>query len=82
MQFAHCLGNISQGRFSHESTFNLEAVMSGKEEDLEKTVEAGFIALVAVALQIRSGKNETQEVSDPQLLEAKLLINRAYDISG
>lgn len=51
-------------------------------EDLAKTVEAGFITLVAIALQIRNGGSKDQEFSDLDLLVAKDLITRAYDISG
>ena len=43
--------------------------------DLEKTLEAGLIALIAVAQQIR--EKQTGEVADLQLLEAKSLLGCA-----
>jgi hypothetical protein len=43
--------------------------------DLEKTLEAGLIALIAIAQQIRGDKQG--EVSDLQLAEAKFLLVRA-----
>jgi len=44
--------------------------------DLEKTTEAGFLALIAVAIQTRDG-NKGQP-TDNELLAAKMLFRNVY----
>jgi len=54
----------------------LDANSELKLESIEKTIESGFIALVAIATQTREGK--TGEPTNLELLEAKHLLNEIY----
>jgi hypothetical protein len=53
-----------------------EINVANENESLEKTVEAGLVALLTVATQIREGKKG--EPTQPQILEAKHLFNEIY----
>jgi hypothetical protein len=49
--------------------------------DLEKTTEAGFIVLIALAAQTRDGK--VGDPSEGDLVAAKMLFNKAFrEVTG
>jgi hypothetical protein len=48
--------------------------------EIDRTAQAGFIALIALAIQTRDGKND-DFTSDTTLVEAKQLFNRAFKLT-
>jgi hypothetical protein len=52
--------------------------MTEENEDLEKAIKAGFLAILTVAVQIRDGKKATNP-SDKEIADARQLL---YKVSG